>query len=252
MQERQRSGNRCGGYSGLRTGDTNWRDHFGRVSVPDAHELSDGSELRVTVARWFAPNGYALEDGLSRTSWLKATVEDLEAHATRRKIGRWNTLWKAISVWVGSLRWQAKKKGQGPRSIATNRKALHDYFIIEKHEAGIVLTGSEIKSIRAGRVNLRDSYVRITNASCVGRRAYLAYDQASRENHDPLRERKLLMHRKENNRLQDTTQAKGLTIVPLRMYFSDSNHLKVEIALARESGCTTSAMRSPGAKPTSG
>jgi len=127
-----------------------------------------------------------------------------------------------------------REKDKGPRSIATNRKALHDYFIIERYEAGIALTGSEIKSIRAGRVNLRDSYVRIIDGELWLVDAHIsAYDQASRENHDPRRDRKLLMHRKEINRLQDKAQAKGQTIIPLRMYFSDNNRLKVEIALAQ-------------------
>jgi SsrA-binding protein len=125
------------------------------------------------------------------------------------------------------------KKDEGPRSVATNRKALHDYFIQERFEAGIALRGSEVKSIRAGRANLRDSYVRIKEGELWLVDAHIApYDQASRENHEPRRERKLLMHRKEINRLDSKVQAKGLTIVPLRMYFSN-NRVKVEIALAQ-------------------
>lgn len=125
------------------------------------------------------------------------------------------------------------KKSAQSHNIATNRKALHDYFIQEKHEAGIVLTGSEVKSIRAGRVNLRDSYVKVKDGELWLTDTHIApYDQASRENHDPRRERKLLMHRKEINRLDSKAQAKGLTIVPLRMYFS-KNRVKVEIALAQ-------------------
>ena len=125
------------------------------------------------------------------------------------------------------------KKQEGPRAIATNRKALHDYFIDETHEAGIVLTGSEVKSIRAGRVNLRDSYVQVRDGELWLIDAHIApYNQASRENHTPRRDRKLLMHRREINRLDYKVQAKGRTIVPLKMYFSN-NRIKVEIALAQ-------------------
>ena len=125
------------------------------------------------------------------------------------------------------------KKQKGPRAIATNRKALHDYFIDETHEAGIALTGSEVKSIRAGRVNLRDSYVQVRDGELWLIDAHIApYNQASRENHTPRRDRKLLMHRREINRLDYKVQAKGRTIVPLKMYFSN-NRIKVEIALAQ-------------------
>jgi SsrA-binding protein len=123
-------------------------------------------------------------------------------------------------------------KEEGPRSVATNRKALHDYFIEERFEAGIALQGSEVKSIRAGKANLRDSYVRIKNGELWLVDAHIsAYDQAARDNHNPLRERKLLMHKKEIARLDNKSQAKGLTIVPLKMYFL-RNRVKVEIALA--------------------
>lgn len=126
------------------------------------------------------------------------------------------------------------KKSKEPRAVATNRKALHDYFIIERFEAGIVLVGSEVKSIRNGRANLRDSYVQVKHGELWLLDAHIAsYDQASRENHEPRRDRKLLMHRKEINRLDQKSQAKGYTIIPLKMYFSDNNHVKVEIALAQ-------------------
>jgi SsrA-binding protein len=125
------------------------------------------------------------------------------------------------------------KKEEGPRSLATNRKALHDYFIEERFEAGIALVGTEVKSIRAGLTNLRDSYVRVKNGELWLVDAHISpYDQASRDNHDPRRERRLLMHKKEILRLENKVRAKGLTIVPLKMYFS-RNHIKVEIALAQ-------------------
>ncbi len=125
------------------------------------------------------------------------------------------------------------KKEEGPRPVATNRKALHDYFIQERFEAGIALVGTEVKSIRAGRTNLRDSYVRVKDSELWLVDAHISpYDQASRENHDPRRERKLLMHKKEILRLDNKVRAKGLTIIPLKMYFS-RNRVKVEIALAQ-------------------
>lgn len=125
------------------------------------------------------------------------------------------------------------KKDEGPRAVATNRKALHDFFIHETFEAGIVLRGSEVKSIRAGQANLRDSYIRVRNGELWLMDAHIsAYGQASRENHEPRRERKLLMHRKEINRLDAKAQSKGWTMVPLKMYFSN-NRVKVEIALAQ-------------------
>jgi SsrA-binding protein len=125
------------------------------------------------------------------------------------------------------------KKQEGPRSVATNSKALHDYFVEERHEAGIVLAGTEVKSIKAGRANLRDSYVQVKNGELWLMDAHISpYDQASRENHEPRRPRKLLMHRKEINRLEHKAQAKGFTIIPLKMYLSN-NRVKVEIALAQ-------------------
>jgi SsrA-binding protein len=124
-------------------------------------------------------------------------------------------------------------KGEG-RTIATNRKAYHDYFIDETYEAGIVLTGTEIKSVRAGRVNLRDSYVRMKNGELWLIDTHIApYKQAGRDSHEPKRPRKLLMHRREINRLQGKAQEKGYTIVPLRIYLKDNKWAKVEIALAR-------------------
>jgi len=117
--------------------------------------------------------------------------------------------------------------------IATNRKAYHDYFIHETIEAGLVLRGSEIKSIRAGRVNLRDSYVSIIDDEAWLLNMHIAaYKQAGREGHSPRRQRKILLHRKQINRLHGKVLTKGYTIVPLRLYLKD-NRAKVEIALVR-------------------
>jgi SsrA-binding protein len=117
--------------------------------------------------------------------------------------------------------------------LATNRKAQRDYFVLDRLEAGLVLRGSEIKSARAGHVNLAEAYVRDDRNELWLANAHIAqYDPASRDNHDPLRPRKLLLHRDEIARLRDRVQQKGLTIIPLRMYLS-KGRAKVEIALAR-------------------
>jgi SsrA-binding protein len=119
------------------------------------------------------------------------------------------------------------------RTIAVNRRAFHDYEILEKYEAGLVLTGSEIKSIRSGRVDLRDAYARPENGELWLVNAYIApYDPASIFNHDPRRPRKLLLHRNQINELSAAVSQKGLTFVALRIYIK--NHVaKVELGLAR-------------------
>ena len=117
--------------------------------------------------------------------------------------------------------------------VATNRKAYHDYFLEDAQEAGIALTGTEIKSVREGRVNLRDSYVQIRGGQAWLMNVHISpYAQGSYANPDPRRDRKLLLHKREILRLQAAVQEKGLTIVPLRMYLKD-NRAKVEIALAK-------------------
>ncbi len=117
--------------------------------------------------------------------------------------------------------------------VATNRKAYHDYHIEETHEAGVALTGTEIKSVRAGSVNLRDSYAQVRNGELWMLNVHIApYEPASRQNVDPYRDRKLLLHRGEIMRLMGRTQEKGLTLIPLRMYLKN-NRAKVEVALVR-------------------
>lgn len=117
--------------------------------------------------------------------------------------------------------------------IATNRKAYHDYHIEETHEAGVALTGTEIKSVRAGSVNLRDSYAQVRNGELWMLNVHIApYEPASRQNVDPYRDRKLLLHRGEIMRLMGRAQEKGLTVIPLRMYLK-KNRAKVEVALVR-------------------
>lgn len=117
--------------------------------------------------------------------------------------------------------------------VATNRKAYHDYHIEETHEAGIVLTGTEVKSVRAGSVNLKDAYAVVRGGEVWLLNVHISpYEPASRQNVDPDRTRKLLLHRQEINRLMGRVQEKGLTLVPLRMYVK-KNRAKVEVALVR-------------------
>jgi len=119
------------------------------------------------------------------------------------------------------------------RTVATNRKAFHDYFVQETFEAGIALTGTEIKSVRAGALNLRDAYAQVRGGELWLENVHISpYEQGNRFNVDPYRTRKLLMHRKEINRLMGRAQEKGLTIVPLRVYLK-KNRAKVEIALVK-------------------
>ena len=119
------------------------------------------------------------------------------------------------------------------KDVAVNRRAYHDFFIDEKYEAGVMLTGTEVKSVRNGRANLRDGFVRID-----GREAWLEnvhispYAQGNLMNHEPLRPRKLLLHRKEIASLIGKVKQKGYTLIPLRLYFA-RNHAKVEVGLAR-------------------
>jgi SsrA-binding protein len=118
-------------------------------------------------------------------------------------------------------------------TICTNRKAYHDYFIDETYEAGISLLGTEVKSIRDGKANLKDSYVIIKGNEAFLLNCHISpYSHGNIQNHDPLRTRKLLLHRKEITKLQGKLTRKGCTIIPLRMYFK-KNKIKVEIGIAR-------------------
>src|SRR6202051_1917433 len=125
------------------------------------------------------------------------------------------------------------KKDEKARDVAVNRRAYHDYFIDDKLEAGLILTGSEVKSVRNGRTNLRDGFVRIDgNAAWLENVHISPYAQANLMNHEPMRPRKLLLHRKEISSLIGKVRQKGYTLIPLRVYFS-RNHAKVEVGLAR-------------------
>ena len=119
------------------------------------------------------------------------------------------------------------------KTVATNRKAYHNYLIQDSVEAGIVLTGTEIKSIRAGRVSLGDAYVRPEAGELWLLNTHIAgYGAGSYLSHEPMRPRKLLLHRKEINALTSKVSEKGLTLVPLRLYIKDSI-AKIEVALAK-------------------
>lgn len=121
----------------------------------------------------------------------------------------------------------------GIKVVATNRKAQHEYFLLDKFEAGIVLQGSEIKSIRAGQISLAEAYVRIDNDEAWLVEAHVApYDQAHRFNHEPRRPRKLLLHLSEIRHLRDDIARKGTTVIPLRVYLKDGK-AKIEIAIAK-------------------
>ncbi len=119
------------------------------------------------------------------------------------------------------------------KTVATNRKARHEYHFHDTYEAGLVLQGSEIKSIRSGRVSLQEGYVLFEEGEAWLVNVHIApYDPASRQGHEPRRRRKLLLHRKEINRLSAQVQEKGYTVIPTRLYLKDGR-AKVEIALAR-------------------
>ena len=116
--------------------------------------------------------------------------------------------------------------------VAENRKARHDYHIHETYEAGIALTGTEVKSLRAGRANLKDSYAHVENGEMMISQMHISpYEQGNIFNHEPMRKRKLLMHKKEILKLFGKTREKGYSLVPLKLYFTRGK-VKVQIALA--------------------
>ncbi len=118
--------------------------------------------------------------------------------------------------------------------VATNKKAFHDFHIEETVEAGIVLKGSEVKSLRAGKVNLRDSYGKIKGGEVFLVNVHISpYSHATYDRQDPLRLRKLLLHRREIRKLIGKVQERGFSLVPLRLYFNERGKVKVELALAR-------------------
>ncbi|WZL71715.1 SsrA-binding protein SmpB [Clostridiaceae bacterium 35-E11] len=118
--------------------------------------------------------------------------------------------------------------------VANNKKARHDYFIEETYEAGVVLTGTEVKSIRMGRVNLKESYAQVDHGEIYIHNMHISpYEQGNIFNVDPIRTRKLLLHKREISKLIGYTTQKGLTLVPLRLYITARGLVKLELAVAR-------------------
>ncbi|HTU96123.1 MAG TPA: SsrA-binding protein SmpB [Solirubrobacteraceae bacterium] len=130
---------------------------------------------------------------------------------------------------------KGKKRKAAPGDVATNRQASFRYNLLEKFEAGLVLTGTEVKSLREGKAQLKDAYATVRDGEVWLMGVYIPpYGAASRDNHDPERPRKLLLHKSQIDELMRRTQERGLTVVPTRMYFSGPrSRAKVEIALAK-------------------
>jgi len=120
------------------------------------------------------------------------------------------------------------------RDLITNRKARHDYHILETFEAGIALAGTEVKSLREGKGNLKDSFARVENGELYLYNMHISpYEKGNIYNKDPLRTRKLLMHKRQINRLFGQVKEKGLTLIPLKLYLNERGLVKVELALAK-------------------
>ena len=127
----------------------------------------------------------------------------------------------------------ATKPDAGEKLIASNKKAFHDYFILQKAEAGVSLTGTEVKSLRDGKANIKDSYVIFKDGEAFLFNAHISpYSHGNLQNHEAERSRKLLLHRREIEKLREQVVEKGLTVVPLRLYFKGGK-VKVEIAVVR-------------------
>jgi SsrA-binding protein len=128
----------------------------------------------------------------------------------------------------------SKSEGGGSKLIAENRRARFDYFLEQTYEAGVSLTGTEVKALRLGRANIAESYAAAEDGEIVLVNAYIPeYGPANRFNHDPRRPRKLLLHRREIDRMLGAVQREGRTLVPTRLYFNDKGRVKLELALAK-------------------
>lgn len=128
----------------------------------------------------------------------------------------------------------AKKKDNGERVVADNRKARHHYFIESSIEAGVVLTGSEVKSLRTGKANIGESYAQAKDGEILLVNSYIPeYTMANRFNHEPRRVRKLLVRKSEARKLSSAVQREGMTLVPLRLYFNLKGRAKIELGIAR-------------------
>jgi len=135
---------------------------------------------------------------------------------------------------ISKMAAKSHKKGNEQRLVTVNKKAYHNFELVEKFEAGILLVGTEVKSLRAGQADLDGSYARIKNQECWLVGAKIArYEQAGAANHEPVRNRKLLLHGAEIRRLKTKLEQRGFTLVPLQIYFSGKGLAKIELALAR-------------------
>ena len=124
-------------------------------------------------------------------------------------------------------------RSQGTKMLVQNRRARHNYKILDTYEAGIALQGTEVKSIRNGKANIADAYARIKNGECILNNMHISpYDQGNRFNHEPIRPRRLLLNKREIRRLFSETQLKGNTLIPLKLYLKDG-WVKVELAVAQ-------------------
>ena len=138
-----------------------------------------------------------------------------------------------FTCWVGVIDYDTIRSMENIKVVATNRKARHEYFILDTYEAGLELQGSEIKSIRAGQISLAEAFVQVEAGQAWLMEAHIApYEQAARNNHDPRRRRRLLLHKDEIRRLFDIVRQKGVTVIPLRLYLK-KGRAKVEIATAK-------------------
>jgi SsrA-binding protein len=147
-----------------------------------------------------------------------------------RKPGRFRGKPGEQAKWGNSMATEEKRI----KIVTENRKARHDFFIEESYEAGIALSGTEVKSLRGGKANLQDSFARIENGEVILYNMHVSpYEQGNRFNHEPKRPRKLLLHRREINRLWGKTREKGLTLVPLKIYFNPQGKAKLELGLAK-------------------
>ena len=127
-----------------------------------------------------------------------------------------------------------QRKESGAKKAAVNRKAYHDYFILEEYEAGIELFGTEVKSVRMGNVNLKDSFCTIKDGEMFAHGIHISpYEKGNIFNRDPLRPKRLLMHKREIMRLFGRIKQEGLTLIPLSLYFNDARRVKVELGLAK-------------------
>lgn len=127
----------------------------------------------------------------------------------------------------------AEKKDNGLTTVATNKKAYHEYFVLESHEAGIELFGTEVKSVRQGKINLKDAWISVDNGELWVNGMHIApYDHGNIFNRDPMRKRRLLMHKKEINKLFAEVQQEGVTLIPLSAYFN-RGRLKIQVGLCK-------------------